>query len=60
MNNELFLEMLSVSLIATSRYAVQVGDAIVENVIKIKDFVYLISPILLVIMYLRTRKNNKN
>lgn len=54
-----YTSFVSVSLIATSRYAVQVGDAIVENVIKIQDFIYLLAPILLIITYLRLRKNHK-
>lgn len=54
-----YTSFVSVSLISTSRYAVQVGDAIVENVIKIRDFVYILSPILLIITYIRLRKNKK-
>jgi len=57
-----YTSFVSVSLIATSRYAVQVGDAIVENVLKVQDFIYLLSPILLILTYIRTRKkmNIKN
>lgn len=57
-----YTSFVSVSLIATSRYAVQVGDAIVENVLKIQDFIYLLSPILLIVTDLKTRKrvNNAN
>lgn len=51
-----YTSFVSVSLIATSRYAVQVGDAIVENVIKAQDFIYILSPILLTVTYLRLRK----
>lgn len=51
-----YTSFVSVSLIATSRYAVQVGDAIVENVIKVQDFIYLLSPVLLILTYIRTRK----
>lgn len=54
-----YTSFVSVSLIATSRYAVQVGDAIVENVMKVQDFIYLLSPILLIATYLKVRKNNK-
>lgn len=54
-----YTSFVSVSLIATSRYAVQVGDAIVENVMKLEDFTYLISPILLVFAYIRVNKNKK-
>ena len=51
-----YTSFISVSLIATSRYAVQVGDAIVENVLQAKDFIYIISPVLLIITYLRLKK----
>ena len=55
-----YTSFISVSLIATSRYAVQVGDAIVENVLQAKDFIYLLSPVLLIIIYNLTKnKNNK-
>lgn len=54
-----YTSFVSVSLIATSRYAVQVGDAIVENVMKVQDFIYLLSPILLIVTYLKVKKNNK-
>ena len=54
-----YTSFVSVSLIATSRYAVQVGDAIVENVMKIQDFIYLLSPLLLIATYLKVRKNSK-
>ena len=54
-----YTSFVSVSLISTSRYAVQVGDAIVENVIKVQDFIYILSPILLTITYIRLRKHKK-
>lgn len=54
-----YTSFVSVSLIATSRYAVQVGDAIVENVMTIQDFIYLLAPILLILTYLKIRKSVK-
>lgn len=51
-----YTSFVSVSLIATSRYAVQVGDAIIENVMKAHDFAYLLAPILLIITHIRTKK----
>lgn len=54
-----YTSFISVSLIATSRYAVQVGDAIVKNVLQIKDFIYLISPILLIITHIKIKRMNK-
>lgn len=51
-----YTSYISVSLISSSRYAVQVGDAIFENVIKVRDFTYIIAPILLLIFYLKLNK----
>ena len=55
-----YTSFVSVSLISTSRYAVQVGDAVVENVMKIHDFVYIIAPVLLILTYIGTKKKRKN
>lgn len=55
-----YTSFISVSLIATSRYAVQVGDAIVKNVLQVKDFIYLISPILLIITHIRIKNGKKS
>ena len=54
-----YTSFVSVSLISTSRYAVQVGDAIVENVMKIQDFVYILAPILLIYSHVKSKKKNK-
>ena len=51
-----YTSFVSVSLISTSRYAVQVGDAIVENVMKIQDFIYILAPILLIYVYIKSKK----
>ena len=51
-----YTSFISVSLISTSRYAVQVGDAIVENVLQPKDFMYIFAPILLIFAYIVSRK----
>ena len=50
-----YTSFISVSLISTTRYAVQVGDAIVENVLQIKDFIYLLAPILLIFTQIRVK-----
>ena len=55
-----YTSFVSVSLISTSRYAVQVGDAVVENVMKIHDFVYIIAPVLLILTYIGTKKKRRN
>lgn len=49
----------SISLISTVKFIGQVGDAVVENVLKPKDFVYLLAPIIMLavmIKKLRTKK----
>lgn len=37
----------SISLISTIKFIGQVGDAVVENVMKPKDFIYLIAPVIM-------------
>lgn len=49
----------SISLLATSTFVVDVGDAVVENVMKIEDFIFFISPILLYYIYTRLVKKEK-
>lgn len=49
----------SISLLATSTFVVDVGDAVVENVMKIEDFIFFISPILLYYIYTRLVKKGK-
>lgn len=51
-----YTSFISVSLIAASRYAVKVGDAIIQNVLKARDFIYILAPVLLIISYLRLKK----
>ena len=47
-----YLSFSSISLIATSFLIVDVGDAIVENVMEIKDFCYLWQILVLLIVYI--------
>ena len=46
----------SVSLLATSIFVVDVGDAINENVVQYKDFIFLWQPIFMFYIYYRLRK----
>ncbi len=52
----------SVSLLATSVFVIDVGDAVVENVIQYKDFVFLWQPIVLLLLnyYLKKKNYYKN
>ncbi len=41
----------SISLLSTSRFVSDVGDAVVDNVLEVKDFVYLFEPVVMLIVY---------
>ncbi len=49
----------SISLLATSKYVVAVGDAVVENVLKIQDLVYIWAPIALLYTRFYLKKRGK-
>lgn len=51
-----YTSFASISLLSTSKFISEVGDAVVDNVIQIKDFFYLILPISMIAVY---RKLNK-
>lgn len=51
-----YLSFTSVSLIATSLQIIDVGDALVQNVIEFKDFLFLWQPVVLLIVYFRLNK----
>ena len=46
----------SVSMLSLTQYVGAVGDAVVENVIQLKDLVYIIPPIILVIVNNKLKK----
>lgn len=46
----------SVSLLATSKYVVAVGDAVVENVLRIQDLVYIWAPLALIAVNHKLKK----
>ena len=46
-----YLSYASFSLLATSLQIVDVADAVTENILEIKDFIYLIAPIILIIVH---------
>ena len=49
----------SISLLTTTRFIVQVGDAVVENVLQIKDFIYILMPIILLFVYIKMLRRKK-
>ena len=48
----------SVSMLSLTQYLGDVGDAVVENVIQIKDLVYVLGPIILLFVHLKVKKKN--
>lgn len=46
-----FMSFSSISLLATSTQVVDVGDALVQNVLQIKDFAFLWQPVLIFIIH---------
>lgn len=53
-----YLSYASFSLLATSLQIVDVADAVTENILEIKDFFYLISPIMLFLIHEVLKKKN--
>ena len=54
-----YTSYVSVSLLSTSKYLGAVGDAVFENVLKIRDFIYIISPICIILTQLFIKKKRK-
>ena len=50
------MSFASFSLIAVSLTVVDVGDAVVQNVLQFKDFIFLWQPILVLVVHLLLRK----
>ena len=53
-----YLSFSSISLIATSFLIVDVGDALVENIMELKDFCYLWEIIIILIVHIKLKKMN--
>lgn len=54
-----YTSYVSISLLSTSKYLGAVGDAVFENVLKLHDFVYIVSPVCIIITYIFISKRNK-
>ncbi len=54
-----YTSFASISLISTIKFIGQVGDAVVDNVLKPRDFVYLLMPIIMLVICIRKYKSNK-
>lgn len=53
-----YMSFASFSLIAVSLSLVDVGDAVVENVLQIKDFLFLWQPIMLIVVHNKLKKRD--
>lgn len=53
-----YTSFASVSMLSLTQYIGDVGDAVVQNVLQIKDLVYIFSPITLIIVNLKLKKKN--
>lgn len=48
----------SVSMLSLTQYITSVGDAVVENVLQLKDLTYIIGPIVLIYVHVGLKKKN--
>lgn len=53
-----YTSFASVSLLVTSLQAIDVSDAIVQNVLQVKDFIFLFQPLVILFTYINLNKNN--
>ena len=53
-----YTSFASVSMLSLTQYIGDVGDAVVENVLQLKDMVYIIGPLILIACHLKLRKKN--
>ena len=53
-----YTSFASISMISLTQYISDVGDAVVENVVQLKDLIYIIGPILLIITHIRLKRKN--
>ena len=53
-----YTSFASISMLSLTQYIGDVGDAVVENVLQLKDMVYLIAPIILIGVHIKLKKQN--
>ncbi|MCI8346483.1 MAG: LTA synthase family protein [Bacilli bacterium] len=51
-----YTSFASVSMLSLTQYIASVGDAVVENVLQLKDVIYILGPIILIIVHIRLKK----
>ncbi|MDD6878858.1 MAG: LTA synthase family protein [bacterium] len=54
-----YTSFASISLLSTTKFIFQVGDAVVENVIKIRDIIYIILFAILILLFIKNSKKHK-
>ena len=55
-----YTSFASVSMLSLTQYVGDVGDAVVEQVINFKDFLYVLGPIILVLVNMKLKKKNQS
>ena len=53
-----YTSFASISMLSLTQYIGDVGDAVVENVLQLKDLVYILSPLAIIIVHLQLKKKN--
>ncbi len=53
-----YTSFASVSMLSLTQYITSVGDAVVENVLQLKDLIYIIGPIILILVHNKLKKQN--
>ena len=53
-----YTSFASLSMLSLTQYVGEVGDAVTENVIQLKDFIFLLSPIILCVVNHKLKKQN--
>lgn len=53
-----YTSFASISMLSLTQYIGDVGDAVVENVLQLKDIVYVLGPIILIFVHNKLKKKN--
>ncbi len=53
-----YTSFASISMLSLTQYIGDVGDAVVENVLQLKDLIYLIGPLILIGIHLKLKRKN--
>ena len=53
-----YTSFASLSMLSLTQYVGEVGDAVTENVIQLKDLIYVLGPMIMVIIHFKLKKKN--